>query len=52
MCISSVRLSNSNEGRLQYCYHGHLSVFCQLTLREAIVACRQLRFTKYSCKFA
>ena len=50
-CVSgSIRLSNGSEGRLEYCYHGHWSVFCQLTHREAIVACRQLGFTKYSCK--
>ena len=52
ICVSgSVQLSSGNEGRLEYCYHGHWSVFCQLTHREAIVACRQLGFTKYSCKF-
>ena len=45
----SVQLSNGSEGRLDYCYHGHWSVFCQLTHREAIVACRQLGFTK-RCK--
>ena len=52
-CVpGSVRLSNgsAHEGRLEYCYHGRWSVFCHLTHREAIVACRQLGFTNYSCK--
>ena len=53
ICVSgSIQLNSGNEGRLEYCYHGHWSVFCQFTHREAIVACRQLGFTKYSCKLA
>ena len=39
------------NGTLQYCYNGDWSVFCTLTHREAIVACRQLGYTKFTCKW-
>ena len=40
------------NGILQYCYNGNWSVFCSLTHREAIVACRQLGHTKNTCKYS
>ena len=39
------------NGTLQYCYNEHWSVLCTFTHREAIVACRQLGYTKFTCKW-
>lgn len=35
------------EGNLEYCYHGSWSLFCYLGAQEAVVACRQLGYSKY-----
>ena len=50
----SIRLSGgqtSNEGRLEYCYNGDWSPFCTLRLQEATVACKQLGYTRSTCKY-
>ena len=39
-----------NDGEtLQYCYNGYWTGFCTMTHREAMVACKQLRYTDYTC---
>ena len=55
-CVNGeIRLTGTNlkngEGVLEYCYKGLWSTFCSLGEREAIVACRQLGYIKYDCKF-
>ena len=55
-CVNGeIRLSgsdaNNGEGVLEYCYKGLWSTFCSLGEREAIVACRQLGYVQYDCKF-
>lgn len=39
------------NGNVQYCYYGTWSPFCSLGPNEATVACRQLGFTSYDCKW-
>ena len=36
---------------LQYCYNGHQTGFCTMTHREAMVACKQLGYTYYTCMY-
>ena len=55
-CVNGdIRLTGTNlkngEGVLEYCYKGLWSTFCSLGEREAIVACRQLGYIGYDCKF-
>ena len=38
------------EGRLEYCYNGQWSSFCTLHPMEAILACKELGYTQYTCK--
>ena len=48
-CTSgNVRIMDDHE-TLQYCYNGHWTGFCTMTHREAMVACKQLGYTKYTC---
>ena len=47
----NVRVQGSQEpgtGRLEYCYNGYWSPFCNLDPVAASVACRQLGFTNYT----
>ena len=43
-----VRFMDDHE-TLQYCYNGHWTGFCTMTHHEAMVACKQLGYTKYTC---
>ena len=48
-----VRLQGGDQagsGRLEYCYNGYWSPFCNMDPKVAMVACRDLGFTSYSCK--
>ena len=47
-----VRLANQtgDAGRLEYCYSGQWSPFCQIDEVTAAVACKQLGYTEFSCK--
>ena len=48
-CYSGdVRIMDDGE-TLQYCYIGHWTGFCTMTHREAMVACKQLGYTDYTC---
>ena len=48
-CTSgNVRIMDDHE-TLQYCYNGHWTGFCTMTHHEAMVACKQLGHTKYTC---
>lgn len=38
-------------GNLQYCYNGTWSYFCNLDQTAASVACRQLGYQNYDCKY-
>ena len=44
--------SIDNNVTLQYCYKGHWTGFCTLTHHEAMVACKQLGYTDYTCMAA
>ena len=47
----NVRVQGSQQpgtGRLEYCYNGYWSPFCNLDPVAASVACRQLGFTSYT----
>ena len=49
-----LRLQNGNEpgeGRLEFCFHDEWSPFCQMDDEEGMVACKQLGYTTYPCKF-
>ena len=48
----SVRLQggSTSSGRLEYCYNGYWSPVCKLDPVTAMVACKDLGFTTYSCK--
>ena len=53
---SNIRLTGIGQagipvGNLEYCYYGSWSKFCYLGPIEAIVACRQLGYTKYDSTF-
>ena len=60
LCLFSTECSNgavrlvggqsTNEGRVEYCYNGGWTQFCEGNFRieEAIVACRQLGYTNPS----
>lgn len=41
---------SASEGLLQYCYNGQWSGFCTVDAKTALVACKQLGYTQYSCK--
>ena len=43
--------ASNSEGRVEYCYNGYWSPFCKMDPKAAMVACRQLGFTQYSCKY-
>ena len=48
-CTSSdVRIMGDGE-TLQYCYNGYWTGFCTMTHHEAMVACKQLGYTDYTC---
>lgn len=49
----SVRLQggSSSDGRVEYCHNGYWSPFCKMDPMVAKVACMQLGFTQYSCKY-
>ena len=45
-----VRIIDDGE-TLQYCYNAHWTGLCTLTHREAMVACKQLGYTDYTCMY-
>jgi deleted-in-malignant-brain-tumors protein 1 len=47
-CIDG-NVTLTEKGILHYCYNGHWSILCSLSHKEAIVACRQLGYTQYTC---
>ena len=48
-CTSGdVRIMDDGE-TIQYCYNGYWTGFCTMTHREAMVACKQLGYTDYTC---
>ena len=40
-----------SEGNLEYCYNGYWSPVCNLAFTDAAVACRELGYEDYSCKY-
>lgn len=48
----SFRLSGSvgSEGRVEYCYDGFWSPLCTMDHKMAVVACRELGYTQYTCQ--
>ena len=47
----TIRLQGSQEagtGRLEYCYNGYWSPFCELDPVAASIVCKQLGFTEYT----
>ena len=54
-CTSgTVRLfggDTDNEGTVQYCYKGQWSPACSLNEAAASVACKQLDYLEYTCRF-
>ena len=48
-CTSGdVRIMDDGQ-TLQYCYNGYWTGFCTMTHHEAMVACKQLGYTDYTC---
>ena len=48
----NVRLTNgttANEGRVEYCYEGEWTPFCEMSIATASVICNELGYN-YSCK--
>ena len=43
--------SATSQGNLEYCYKGLWSSVCSISKSAATVACKQMGFTKYSCKY-
>ena len=39
------------NGRVQYCYNGYWSPFCNMDPTTASIACNDLGYTGYSCKY-
>ena len=52
---SDLRLTGDNaksgEGILEYCYKGLWSPFYSLGAKEAVIACRQLGYFDYDCRY-
>lgn len=53
--IGSFRLhtidSDSDEGRVEYCYDNFWTPLCFMDHKAATVACAQLGFNQYKCKY-
>lgn len=47
----SIRLTEGNEGQLEYCYEGSWAAACSIGLSEATVACRQLGYVDNACTY-
>ena len=43
--------STTSQGNLEYCYRGLWSSMCSISVSVATVACKQMGFTTYSCKY-
>ena len=50
-CTPGILKHTDDQGTLSYCYNGHWTGFCSLTHHEAMVACKQLGYTDYTCKY-
>ena len=43
--------STKSAGRVEYCYNGYWSPLCKMDNKLAMVICKYLGFTDYSCKY-
>ena len=48
-CTSGDVYIKNDRQTLQYCYNGHWTGLCTMTHQEAMVACKQLGYTDYTC---
>ena len=48
-CTSGNVHMMDDQETLQYCYNGHWTGLCTMTHHEAMVACKQLGHTHYTC---